>query len=609
MAGSDVRFDVVATDKASKILDGVADKAEHVEDLDPTVTVKADATGADHTLTGLDDQLAKLTTADQIVVVSLRAGAAQSELSDLATKLATVDQADPDVAVTFDRYNEVSGQLDDLKTKLQSIADADPDAGKNLERARDRLGEIEGASGKAGGAIHSMAGNAVGDLAATAAGVGPLGEALGQITEGALSGEIAMKDLGKAALGIGAITLAILAVNSVLGHFQDEAKQAAEIKAFNVSNAKEYAEAVGAGNDAVTAYVDNARKLEQVKVAPSAADWTDALEALDVLTGSQSEAAGKMNDAGIKMRTSIQDVSGALLDAKLSARDFYAASIDQSTLDSFQAKLAAANIPLKEQAELLAAAYYQHGQYVAGAKDATDQAALYGAALDTTKASMSGYAQAAIHADDVTADQNLTMATAKKRLEDAKWATDNLTAAYAGLSAQISGDQSLIQLQDQLADTQAAGKLAWDAQVEANEAYKTGAKDAYDKQKAAEQAARDYQSQVNSLKQEIIHLGETAKMTPVEVQAELDRIDQGDLAGVAADAERYYRANPVDVHARLVGDLTGATARDFHGVGDTNSVTGTSATTSSVVNNYLARPAAAVETRRTAGRHARINGR
>ncbi|HEY2332642.1 MAG TPA: hypothetical protein VGH94_12055 [Acidimicrobiales bacterium] len=52
-------------------------------------------------------------------------------------------------------------------------------------------------------------------------------------------------------------------------------------------------------------------------------------------------------------------------------------------------------------------------------------------------------------------------------------------------------------------------------------------------------------SDIDGLKSDIIQLARDAKANPAEVKSTLDKIDQGDLAGVKADAERYYQARPV----------------------------------------------------------------
>ena len=137
------------------------------------------------------------------------------------------------------------------------------------------------------------------------------------------------------------------------------------------------------------------------------------------------------------------------------------------------------------------------------------------------------------------------------QLRTANSGTNALTLAYQGLSGTVDQDQSMINLKNQIADVQTAAQNAWDAQVEADKATSKHAKDAADKQAAAAQATRDYQTQINNLKTDIINLGQTAGENPVQVQADIDKINQNDLAGVEADAEAYFRAHPIDAATRL----------------------------------------------------------
>jgi hypothetical protein len=547
VADEELQLDITAKDSASKVVDQVQKKVDTLETSDPVVDISADAKSADHTVDGLTDQLDKLTASDQIVVLALRAGAAQTELRDLATDLATIDASDPDVDVRFARYAEVSGQLDDLETKIKAIGDADPDAGANLEKARTRLDGLGESAGKAGGAVHSMAGNAVGDFAATATGIGPLGEALGQLSETALSGESSLKQLAVAGLGLGALSGAMFLVNQLMATFQKSAAEAAKIKAFNVENAELYADAAERGVSAVDAYVDAAKKAGTVEVAPNADEQARAIDAM-------GDAADRLRDNQglIYFTKGIQDVGPALIAAGATAKEFYGSvATGGQSLDDFTAKVLASGASAKEQAAVLAAVQYQLDQYRTGAQNAADDAKLFGTELGDTTAAADDYVRqladvAASHRNQVTDTRRVITA-----LRDAKKATNDLDQAYQQLQGTIDHDQSMINLQNQIANVDQAAQDAWAAQVEANAALAAGAKDAGEKQAAADQAARDYQTSINSLKSDIVSLGETAGATPVEVDSTLDKIDQGDYNAVTSDAEAYFRRNPIDAATRL----------------------------------------------------------
>src|SRR4029077_9652267 len=389
MAGNEVRFDIVAADKASKQLDAVADKAEQLEQSDPTVDVKADTKAADHSIDGFADQLDKLTSADQMVVLSLRAGAAQSELSDLATKLATVDASDPDIAVTFDRYQQVSGQLDDLESKIKAVGDADPDAGASIDKARDRLQGFGEEANKAQDSVHSMAGAAVGDFAATATGLGPLGAYASQLVEGIGAGEIGFHNLATAGLGLGAISGGMFALNKIMGEFSKTAERAAAIKAFRTADVDAFTKSLREGTDAAQDLIDKVKdtgKLEGVY---------------------QSLAVGAAA-IGPKYKT---DLIGPLVEAGVTVEQFaHVVTGSTADMDRFAAALGTSGVNAEQQRIMLGAPKTAHEDYVA----AVDQSAKFTAAFAVT-----------------TDTSNLSTATMYDALDKAARKSDDLTQATA----------------------------------------------------------------------------------------------------------------------------------------------------------------------------------
>lgn len=68
---------------------------------------------------------------------------------------------------------------------------------------------------------------------------------------------------------------------------------------------------------------------------------------------------------------------------------------------------------------------------------------------------------------------------------------------------------------------------------------------------AAEGEVTATADEILSLKETILDVAEFAKLTPVQIASLLQRVDQGDLAGVAADVEGYYNANKVPVSTAL----------------------------------------------------------
>jgi hypothetical protein len=202
MAANDpkIQIDVTARDKASEVIDDVADAAKHLEKLDPDVKVTADTSAAEADLKAVDAAAGRVSKDDTVLVIT-----------------AKIDQAKAD--------------LEKLQGELRATDDAAGETG-------NRIGtDIEEGTTKAQGAVHSMAGNVIGDGAAMATGMGPLGEALGQITEGALGGEVALREMLTAGLGLAAITVVVGAITKGL-----EANK--RVDAFNKKTVEDFTKAL-----------------------------------------------------------------------------------------------------------------------------------------------------------------------------------------------------------------------------------------------------------------------------------------------------------------------------------------------------------------------------
>lgn len=577
MAGREVNFDIVARDKASDTLDDVAKGAAKIEKLDPTVTVDADISDAKHTLAGFDDQLDKLTDADKIVVLALRAGAAKAELNDLSTELATIDRADPDVDVKFTRFAEVSGQIDELEEKMKSISETsmDPDVG---DKARAKLAGIGEEAGKTQGAVHSMAGNALGDFAATTTGIGPLGEAIGQLTEQAAAGEAGLKGLATAGLGLGAVAGVMVIVQLAMKSFADAAAKAAKVRAFRDDEVKAFADALKHGADVT-------------------ADLVDRLTEVGKVTELVRGTIGKWD------LSKLEDLAPILAQAGIKVEEFAeGVTTGEDGLAKFITAVKATNLSVEQQQLLISGATTEFENLATAEENHKQFAAVFGdqaKQIDLLKAS--------------TAQARAEMYGAEKAtdgfggsLGDAERAAKKLTDQYDKLSDQIANDQAFIDLADQIDAVRVAGDEAIAAQHAADEARKKGADDATAKQREAEGAMRDYQTAVNQTKDDIIKIAETAKVNPVELKATLDKVDAGDLAGAKADAEAWSKRNPVQLQAEL--DLT-KILKSIPIIGGILKIQPSPGmATTSTVNQFLAAPDARRQAAAMA-RTARVNGR
>lgn len=576
MADEKLQIDITAKDDASKVIDPLQKKVDKLEQTDAQVDVSADTGDAVDDVDTFAKKLAKLGDADQVVVLALRAGAAQSELSQLATDIAQLDASDPDIDIKIDRYNEVAGELDNLETKMKDIADTslDPDVG---DKARSRLQGIGEEAGKTQGAVHSMAGNALGDFAATTSGIGPLGEAIGQLTETALEGEAGMKGLATAGLGLGALSAGMFVVNKVMGEFAKTAQRAAEIKAFNTQDVDAFTKALTAGKDV-------------------AQDYVERMEALGKVT---TVAATRISDFAGPVLESTKDIAPALAAAGITMEQFAkAVTGSQGDMDRFNAAVKATGVSTDDMNLILSGAATEAENYAKAQENAARFTKVFGDNTDTSARQVKLFS-------DATQDMRNKLVGADKAtdgladsLGKAVGKTNDLTGAYQKLSDQISNDQAMIDLEDQIAAVTDAGNAAITAQKDANEAIKQNASDATAKQREAEAAMRDFRTQVNQAKDDVIAMAAKFNATPLELDTALKKIDQGDLNGAKADAEAWSRRNPIQLTGSI-GTILGA------GLGKAG---GTATIQTTNVTQFLAAPDARRQAAAMA-RTARVNGR
>jgi hypothetical protein len=253
MAGDPkIQIDITARDEASDKLEDVAAAAADVEKLAPEVEVGADTDAAKADLKTVADAAGRLSKDDTVLVIK-----------------AQIDQA--------------KGELRDLQNRLADVDDAAANTGNKIGT------EIDEGTGKAKGAVHSMAGNVIGDSAAMATGFGPLGEALGQITEGALGGEVALKEMLTAGLGLAAITV-------VVGAIQKGLEANKRIDAFNTKKIDDFAEALKTAKGELEVFNQALRK-------------DDKIEFVDAADGQTKDLTETLGAAGITWDTFIRQVS------------------------------------------------------------------------------------------------------------------------------------------------------------------------------------------------------------------------------------------------------------------------------------------------------------
>lgn len=101
---------------------------------------------------------------------------------------------------------QVDDAAEDLARQLERLEVAAEQSGRRLQSG---MADVRDETNRAADATKNFAGNAVGDFASMTAGIGPLGEAVGQLTERMLDGGVSLKNFASAGLGIGAIGIAM----------------------------------------------------------------------------------------------------------------------------------------------------------------------------------------------------------------------------------------------------------------------------------------------------------------------------------------------------------------------------------------------------------------
>lgn len=215
------------------------------------------------------------------------APAAKRDLSDVAKAAdALGDALGPDLKAKIGQANlegfvqslgDAGATMQEVEANAQGLAgkltefDA---AGGSLDGVRAKTDEVSQGFGKAGDASRSFAGNIVGDAAQAATGMGPLGQAIGQVTEGLLGGEVGFKQLLGGAAGIGAVAIGVQVLSGLMHDTGEEIR-----KAFNTKQIEEFTGALRGANKATDdvrtrsqVFADQLRDAGKIEAAPEFAN-------------------------------------------------------------------------------------------------------------------------------------------------------------------------------------------------------------------------------------------------------------------------------------------------------------------------------------------------
>lgn len=304
---------------------------------------------------------------------------------------------------------EVEADVDQLAAALKRTSDVRVHAAKmgfnDVGQAVNRVGQE---STRAGDASRGFLGGMVGDSASAVTGIGPLGEAISQLTEGVAEGEVRFKQLATAGLAMGAVAL-------VFHQIGKAKEQAAKVEAFNTEAAEAYTEALGEANTALEAVTNTLREAGKVELNlfGNTHDVTAELARFGLTVEQFSELV-------VGGRPKIQEWSTALEEAGFSAEDAGA---------------------------VIAAASQQHEALIKAQEAAAATSAVFATVQDDLAANLEATARGAATA----AGEALAMAAATAAAESA---AEDLTAALEDEAAQL--EENVERLNEQVEARRAA---------------------------------------------------------------------------------------------------------------------------------------------------------
>lgn len=493
-----INVDIRANDDASDTLDDVADKVAKLEDAPATeLEVTADTAAAEADLRAIADEAERVAKLDARIKIEAEIDAAKGNIRELKRELDGLDSAGDGTT-----------------------------GGGATARLSDGMDDVVDKTGRAKDAVNGFAGEAVTQLPGVGAAIGPASEAVGQLTEGLLAGEIGMKGLAAAAGPLIGITLGIKLIT-------DELARIDRVDAWHEERVEEYTEAIREAESALAALRTT---LED----------TETVEFLGGFGDQAGDATDSLAEFGLKIDDFVQLVAGG-----------------KPALDGFTESVAAANPELRSMLEALNDG--EAGQAVfdtileygnptlqayaevllAARQAATDLTAAEIAAADITAVFGDRADDAAGSADNAATALGIMAGGAR----DAASGIDDTTSSFADLRAELADESSYLTVQNALDDLEQKASDAFYAAA-------SGAEDADDKQRIYQQAVIDTKNKIIDYTDEVAKIPTTATTAIV---AEVERAS-GDVSGLLAlldGVERTRRATIV-VNTILTGGAAGA---------------------------------------------------
>lgn len=440
-------------------------------------------------------------------------------------------------------FDDIEAQADDVAAAIRKIDEVAPDhfTGK-VRESRGEVDELSHSARGANSALANMVGNTTQDLGALGGVVGSLGVGIGQMGEyaadAALDGEAlgsALRSMAAVAGPIAALSVATLAVQSVLSAMSSG--KAAE-KAFNDEQVKQFTDAVESADGVMNTYQQSLAKTGEVlvetgqKAGPA---WTQIVPGVDKLT----DALGLLGKFG----TTVENILPTLTKAGITSQQWtniVTSPQPVAAMDRLRAAVAELNLSDSERNDILIGARAAQENYAIATDNAAKANQFFG---DTSDVATGGaqdvgdtatYAQGALQA---LADSGYKTKSPLEGLAEAgsvaRTTLQGLGEIAKGTASDIASIGTSIDhlsaLQGMLGEEQAVlGLLSgWDGVVKSAGDYWAAQQD---ETKDTEKAYRDYRTQLNQFAQQVVAYAQTVKDIPEQKVTDLVlALEDGDI--------------------------------------------------------------------------------
>lgn len=394
---------------------------------------------------------------------------------------------------------DVEADAEQLAQALREAADVKVHAAEaGFDDLNQAIGDVDGSTGKAGDTMSGFIGGTVGELPLISEAMGPVGEGLGQLVEGAAAGELKMKDL---ALAGGAMAGVAVAVQGINGHFE----KMAAIDAFNTQQVEDYVDALTDADTELDGIVDKLRQAEGVQINVFG-DELDVTESI-VQAGLDLEQFAELVEQGEDRWREWADAAEA-------------AGVDGEAIRGTLLALSSEGKAFEEATHAAAVTQSFLGDTMDDTKDSADDLT---DALDDEADAL----------DDV-ADEASTAADEVSGLED----------AFADLRGEMSDRSAYLGVQNSFDDIEKKGVEAWTATK--------------DEAEDAERQVRDYELAQIALKDEVIRYAEeVGNIPPSKVSEILAAIDQGSIDEARRLLDELEKPRRTSLGVRVFNELTG----------------------------------------------------